>query len=104
MVAHSPLSRREDVAILVEGEWTLPALRAAAGMCEVKFSLYNIPAGGGCSGQSWTRLLAWRGGRGRGSGPSSPAFPHPLERPAGFLISLSVHFSSVYSKAKNFVS
>lgn len=44
--------------MLVEGEWTLPALRAAAGMCAVKFGLYDIPAGGGRAGQSRARPRA----------------------------------------------
>lgn len=65
--------------MLVEGEWTLPALRAAAaaaGMCAVKFGLYDIPAGGGRAGpgragpsraaraRPRARRLAYRGGGG----------------------------------------
>ena len=76
--------------MLVEGEWTLPALRAAAGMCAVKFGLYDIPAGGGRAGQSRARPRARRRGRGRGPGRAAPrprSRPSARREPAHFLLS-----------------
>lgn len=75
--------------MLVDGEWTLPALRAAAGMCAVKFGLYDIPAGGGRAGQSRARPRARRR-RGRGPGRAAPrprARPSAHRAPAHFLLS-----------------
>lgn len=76
--------------MLVDGEWTLPALRAAAGMCAVKFGLYDIPAGGGRAGQSRARPRARRRRRGRAPGRAAPGprtRPSACREPAHFLLS-----------------